>query len=76
MNITGVAFLLGVSRATVYRRIERGTFSLVGVKVMLTTRGALYDMEDVFKRVFPSADDNTIAGLMYEFMRTNRGLVR
>lgn len=76
LNIQGVAKLLGVSRRTVHRRIERKTFSLVGIRVVMTTAGNLYDMEGLFKRVFPSADGNTIAQLMWDFMEKNRGVVR
>ncbi len=76
LNMKGVARLLGVSRRTVYRRIERDTFSLVGIGVLVTTGGNLYDMEGIFRRVFPSADSNTIARLMFDFIQQNRGLAK
>lgn len=76
LTMNGIARLLGVSRRTVYRRIERESFSLVGIRVLVTTGGNLYDMEDLFRRVFPSANGNTRAALMFDFMEKNRGLAK
>jgi hypothetical protein len=76
LNITGIAKLMHLSRATFYRRLQRETFSLEGVPMLVTRGGNLYDMEGVFQKVFPSADPATIATLMYDFMQKHRGLVK
>lgn len=76
MNMSGVAKLMNVNKATLYRHINRELFSLAGVPMLITRSGNLYDMEGVFQKVFPSADGNKIADLMYDFMRENRGLVK
>lgn len=76
LTIKGVGAVLGVSTSTMYKRLRRHTFSVEGIPVMKTRHGNLYDMEAIFKRLFPSADDNTIAGLMYDYMQKHRGLVK
>ncbi len=76
LTVTGIGKIIGVSRATMYRRIRMEHFSLKGVPVVQTTGGNLYDMERVFKLVFPSADSNAIAGFMFDYMQKYGGLVK
>lgn len=75
-GMPGVAKILGVDRATVYRRIERKTFSLEGVRARVTGRGHRYDLHGVFQRVYPDADDNTITMMMYDFRQKHGRLTR
>ena len=72
VSMTDIGKILGLSRATVYRRIERGRLSLEGIPVLVTRNVNLYDMEAVFERVFPSADKNTINMMMFQFLQANR----
>ncbi len=76
MNMTEIGQVLGISRQTLVRRIERERFSLVGISFSVMKIGYLYDMEVVFQRIFPSADKNTISLMMYDFVRTNRKVRR
>jgi hypothetical protein len=76
MNMTEIGQVLGISRQTLVRRIERERFSLVGIPFSVMKIGYLYDMEVVFQRIFPSADKNTISLMMYDFVRTNRKVRR
>jgi hypothetical protein len=76
LNMRGIGKVMGLSRATVYRRLERETFSLEGIPMLVTSYGTFYDMEGVFKKVFPSADSNTISELMYDFMQRNKSTVK
>jgi len=72
----GVGALLGLHKATVYRRINNGDFSLEGVPFRETRRGILYDLEGVFEVVFPAAEKETIYLMMFAFMQNNRGLIK
>ena len=76
LTMTGIGKVLGVSRATVYRRLERERFSLEGIPMLETSRGNFYDMESVFKMILPSADKNTIAMMMFDFMQKNESIVK
>lgn len=73
--MSGIANLLGVTTVTVYRRINRRKFSLEGIPQRMATCGTLYDMEAVFKRVFPGATTDGINSLMYDFMQKHGGQV-
>lgn len=76
VTMRGVGAVLGLHKATVYRRINNGDFSLDGVPFRVTTRGILYDLEGVFHVVFPSAEKETINMMMFAFMQNNRGLIK
>ena len=69
LTMREIGLVLGISRQSLVRRIERERFSLVGIPSSVMKNGNLYDMEAVFKRVFPSADDNTISLMMFMFFQ-------
>jgi hypothetical protein len=71
ISLLGICDLMGVCRDTLDKRKAGGL--LDGITCERRKGGYQFDMEEVFQRIFPSADGNTIAQLMYDFMRNHDG---
>lgn len=73
----GVAAVIGIGHRTLYRRLDAGTLSLedipVTIRVQKPHHVKLYDMEAVFKMVYPGASKDRIADLMYRFREDHNG---
>lgn len=73
----GVAAVLGINKGTLWRRVQAGTFSFDGIPFTVWVRKPyhvkLYDMEAVFKRVYPGASRDGLARLMYTFREQHNG---
>ena len=74
--ISGVARIMGLHRATVYRRMGDGRLDLSGVPQEITKLGTFYDVEALFQRMMPGAEADTIALEMLRFIQNNGRLVR
>jgi hypothetical protein len=62
------ASILGISRWTILRRLKDGCYTNIG---RCKTRGGwIFDMEDVVRSAFPSADDDYVVELMRGFRET------
>lgn len=65
LSVMGVVSVLGISKRTFWRRYKLGV--IPGVRRWEVSQGYRYDMEDLFRKVFPTADGNTLARLMYDY---------
>ncbi len=75
-TLTGVARIMGLNRATLYRRVNNGKANLSCLPQRITMRGTYYDLEAVYQRMLPGADAQTIALLMYDFIQEHGRLIR
>ena len=76
LKVTDIAKIIGVNKSTLYRRCKRGQFSFDVFPQVQTRNGVKFDTEGVFRLLFPSADDNTIALMMFDFLQTNKRVRR
>ena len=75
-TLTGVARIMGLHRATLYRRVRNGKADLADLPHRITMRGTYYDLQAVYRRMLPGANDQTIALLMFDFIQENGRLIR
>ncbi len=75
-TLAGVARIMGLDKATLYRRVRRGNANLSDLPQRITVRGTYYDLEAVYQRMLPGANDQTIALLMFDFIQDNGRLIR
>lgn len=75
-TLTGVARIMGLDRATLYRRVNSEKIDLSALPQKITTKGTYYDLEAVYQRMLPGADAQTIALLMFDFIQENGRLIR
>lgn len=75
-TLTGVARIMGLDRATLYRRVRKGKANLSDLPHLITVKGTHYDVEAIYQKMLPGANDQTIALLMFDFIQENGRLIR
>ncbi len=76
VTMLGISKFLGVSRKTVYNRINTRKLDLDNIPRAETSRGILYDLEAFARQEHPNADDNGIAMILYQFKQEHGRYVR
>jgi len=73
---TGVGQIMGIHRTTVIDRQEAGDLDLSDIGQTIIKKVQHYDLEGVFRMVYPSHSDSEINDLIFGFIQENGRKVR
>ena len=65
VSVSKAAAIMGFSRSTFWRRVAAGGYSRI--RRVRLRRSWKFDMEDVLRTAYPTADDKDVASLMKEY---------